>query len=1602
YGDALAALAVDGDDILLGDNGEVDFSRDLDANLVPTLASPADLATLDLIVSYTDGLGGVDTISGNAGADIAMGGTAGDVIYGDASTVVAGDGRDILLGDNGRIEGVAPSLDGGPDTAGDLLLVRGGAIAFIRSTDEDDALDDTGGIDLISGDAGGDILLGGVRGDQLWGDRQNPTSASNLADGNDIILGDNGALEWLSTGRLGELSFDPSDARWNAALPTAFALRDVDLDTLDLVTTEQPNNGGRDIIYGGNGRDRAFGGTDADSIWGDTGADLLLSAGSVDGSSNGNDLLFGDHGRIYMQMSVLPNIDSRNFFAIAIGQTDGGEGDRIWGEEGMDILLGQQGDDRLWGGDGDDDLIGGHNVEGGADELLSTTISIATGASQWNDLMDGGNENDVLAGDNAIAWRTGDELSERFRTLTGSTLYTTTESTVTVNVDGTPRQDPDDTRGRFVFLLDHADDTEAGLYGNDVMAGGAHRDLMFGQLGDDLMQGDGVIDDAVPAGGVNVELSIVDAIGVPPGQTGGTLYFRVPEQTSDGDDAMEGNGGADVMLGGLGRDDMIGGSSSLYGLTTPEMRPDGSDSMWGGAGIQTIHGDLGYLQVSLDGADPAGTAAEIVSESERGRDADHMLGDNGNIFRIVSLNPAELPAGETTYRRFQYDNSAYTGSESLVVRASQWLDYTLGGPDFDQDLLTSGVQTTQASDNGAGDYMHGEAGNDHVHGMAGSDILFGNAHDDDVIGGYGHDWISAGTGQDGVIGDDGIIRTSRNSTAGETLFGVAGLLANDPNTRESNGNVLNERIETPGDIQTATINVADQLNKAMDLTPMVVDALWSAVDDEFGYAGQSSQDGAPFADDVIYGGTGSDWLHGGSGDDGISGGEALPYFYTHAMLGTPGAATLGGSTVNEGDQLRFNPEDTDGSGPNRERAGEFALYDEYAPREEIRVANAAGWGTAQDRVRPGDAGFAGATAFFLNFNPDDGVQRASETVPTNGKNTITTGPANDDGDDRIFGDTGNDWLVGGTGRDNVYGGWGNDLMNMDDRHSTHGSLNDEPDTHTTFEDRAYGGAGRDVLIGNTGGDRLIDWVGEWNSYLVPFAPFGMATVSRTLQPQLPEFLYALSRSDGADPTVVDDGNGSAARNGEPFGEMGLVLQKDAAWQDQTGAPADPQAGNIPGGKRDVLRSADFNNQQGQGFVPESGSWSITAGKYGVAPAAASGTTDAISLYFTGEPLPTYFEIAATINAIKPTGGFKANAYVIFDYVSATDFKFAGLNVSTNKLEIGQRASWGFQALASVNMQLKAGQDYNVLLAVNGNAVTFVVNGQQSVSYAFAPRVDSLGISHPIRDGMFGLGGDNARALIDDVRLQILPPNYAYVASDEFTGAGGLLGPVAGDWQMNGGRMVATPGADAIALASNSIAADANAVLQIDAKFSLTGDSAIGGIAFDQYSATDFKFVALSAATDQILIGHYSERSGWVIDSAISRPDITTGVDRALGVVLKGSTVSVTLDGAAVFSYAYNSAVVDGTAGLLATGGAVSFDSFGLKTSDAQAGSAAMTQAGGTSSLAAGPAIDWNTGLAAGSSLMLARGDVLWQEQFVSRLGARAAPGGLNSSLYFQL
>ena len=367
---------------------------------------------------------------------------------------------------------------------------------------------------------------------------------------------------------------------------------------------------------------------------------------------------------------------------------------------------------------------------------------------------------------------------------------------------------------------------------------------------------------------------------------------------TDGDDYIEGNGGADVIFGNLGQDDLIGGSSNLFGLTTAAQRPDGSDLIFGGAGTDVARNDAG------DTANGGHT-----------RDADTIVGDNGSIFRLTGTNGA----GGANFLTFAYDNYVADTDpgtyDRIIPRVVATIDYTPGGIDY---------SAAAAMDRGAADELHGESGDDVIYGQTGADVLYGEGQDDDLIGGYGNDWISGGTGIDGIIGDDGRISTSRNGTA-EALFGIAA--------------TTQQAISTPGSIQQATTDVTGQLKKTVNLTPFSVDATWTPAKDEFDSRGAARPHNN---DDIIFGGLGDDFLHGGSGDDAIGGGEALGESYAPVYDAATNAVGVIRSDytrpVNIGNMLAFNLVDVNGQHV-RSRAGVFALYDEYDPLRKILLTD---------------------------------------------------------------------------------------------------------------------------------------------------------------------------------------------------------------------------------------------------------------------------------------------------------------------------------------------------------------------------------------------------------------------------------------------------------------------------------------------------------------------------------------------------------------------------------------------------------------------------------------------------------------------------------------
>jgi len=94
-----------------------------------------------------------------------------------------------------------------------------------------------------------------------------------------------------------------------------------------------------------------------------------------------------------------------------------------------------------------------------------------------------------------------------------------------------------------------------------------------------------------------------------------------------------------------------------------------------------------------------------------------------------------------------------------------------------------------------------------------------------------------------------------------------------------------------------------------------------------------------------------------------------------------------------------------------------------------------------------------------------------------------------------------------------------------------------------------------------------------------------------------------------------------------------------------------------------------------GFATDSGSFTVSGGALRVS--AESQGKDAAAVFYHDEYLPIYYELSAQVAIDKSGAGWDGNSFVIFDYFSPTDFKYAGINQKTNKLELGHRTAAGW-------------------------------------------------------------------------------------------------------------------------------------------------------------------------------------------------------------------------------------------------------------------------------------------------------------------------------------
>lgn len=177
----------------------------------------------------------------------------------------------------------------------------------------------------------------------------------------------------------------------------------------------------------------------------------------------------------------------------------------------------------------------------------------------------------------------------------------------------------------------------------------------------------------------------------------------------------------------------------------------------------------------------------------------------------------------------------------------------------------------------------------------------------------------------------------------------------------------------------------------------------------------------------------------------------------------------------------------------------------------------------------------------------------------------------DEGNDHLFGDNQDDDMWGGRHHDHLWGGFGYDQMDLrprtDESEAAPDSCNQiadpDPQEWYTFGfddqgtcdgnledvDYMYGGWDADAMQANVGGngpvvgDRLIDWVGVYNLYIVCPATYGEFITTREFSPRMTDFIHRLAEGDGAFMPGPRARNGTGA-DPSGFNEIGFVYTPD--------------------------------------------------------------------------------------------------------------------------------------------------------------------------------------------------------------------------------------------------------------------------------------------------------------------------------------------------------------------------------------------------------------------------------------------------------------------------
>ena len=1076
------------------------------------------------------GFEGNDTLDGGSGIDILVGGEGNDTYIVDSGedeiqelstnpneidtvqapiTYELSENLEILnLIGNENINGIGSETNN--------IITGNQANNRLTGNAGDDTLSGEDGEDTLIGGEGDDSLIGGEGDDEYHVENIGDIVVETSEDSNDTVISD---INYTLGNNLDNLTLRGVNATEGTGNTLDNEIQGNDLDNLLLGLA------GQDTIEGGIGNDTLDGGADEDTLEGGFGNDLYIVdneddevievAPDIEESEQpiGIDLVessvsfsLSDHVE-NLTLTGGDNIDGEGneLNNLIIGNTGN---NNLQGLEGNDTISGLEGDDTLDGGEGDDSLVGG----------------------EGNDTYEVDSEGDIVE-------ETVDNPDE-IDTVRASINYTLLANLEILNLNGQENLEGSGNELNNEVLGNQGNNLLQGLAGNDIIEGNRGDDTLDGGEGNDTLIGDrgndtyivDSEDDVIEESGNEGELNSViasitytlspnlnnltltgsDAIDGTGNDIGNLIVGNEANNTLsglEGNDTLDGGEGENNLLGGIGNDTYLVNSE---GDLVTESEDEGTDEVRSTItytltdnveelnllGAEAIDGKGNNLSNRLRGN-------EGNNSLEGGQDDDTLQGQAGNDTLDGGQGEDILIGGEGN-DIYIIDNDEDTVEETSddpgeidEVRAS--ITYTL--TENVENLSLRGEENINGIGNDLDNRIEGNDSRNLLEGRLGNDRLFGEGGRDTLDGGEGDDTLEGGVGNDTYIVD-------------------------------STGDVVNETIEDPGDVDTVESSVdftlTDNIERLILTGEENLAGTGNDLDNEItGNEGNNDLEGS-IGQDTILGNEGDDTLNGGSGNDSLEGGIGND---TYIVDNVRDVVTETTEDIDQIDTVRASVD---------YELGDNVEYLELTGGQDITGTgnrlrnlmignngnNTLSGGAGDDTLDGGNGidlliGGSGSDIYIINDTEDQINQEAPETGDVNivrssvdytlsanlnelilvenqdisgtgndSSNTITGNNGNNTlngagGNDTLLGDNGNDQLLGNNGNDRLVGGNGNDTLT--------------------------GGDGEDVFVFNNPNERtddILDYVPFFDEIQVSAVGFG----SDLTPGQLPVDQFTLGRS----------------------------------------------------------------------------------------------------------------------------------------------------------------------------------------------------------------------------------------------------------------------------------------------------------------------------------------------------------------------------------------------------------------------------------------------------------------------------------------------------------